>query len=97
MFKQTFGFDVDVLCSGVPIYIHDRQANIKFTHRGIDFHGYNCEESSLSGTYIIKDSNPTMLILTSTFGKEVHIPIGHFVGDNPRMTIDVYKLKGEVI
>jgi hypothetical protein len=92
MFKQTYGFDVDLLKHGTPVYITDNEPKEKPMGKVISWSkdDLNYSYENKTGVYLIRNSSPTMLTLTAVNGVAVILPIKHFIGDNPRMKIEVY-------
>lgn len=88
MFKQTYGFDTDLLKFGEPIKITDNEPNerprnmFKIT---MDLDGMDYDWENKAGTYLIVEASSTVLRLMSMNGEIVKLPIRHFLGDDPRM------------
>ena len=91
MFKQTYGFDVDLLKYGIPVYIADSEPKEKPMGKLIscDKDDMNYRYENKTGVYLIRNSSSTTLTLTTVNGETVILPIKHFIGDNPRMKIEV--------
>ena len=92
MFKQTYGFDVDILKSGTPVIVEDTESGVKPRGTIVTFdreEDYNYYFENKSGTYLVNESSSTMLRLMSVNGEMVKIPVKHFIGNNPRMTIRI--------
>lgn len=90
MFKQTYGFDTDILKRGMPVLISDScpKMNYGVWYEGdTDYHNEN-----MSGTYLIVDCNPSILTLLNLPKEKIEMPIKHFVGDHPRMKLTLYKV-----
>jgi hypothetical protein len=90
VFKDTYGFDTDTFTLGLPIKITDDELNEKprgiFKNR-IFSDGLDYDWENKCGIYLVKHSSSTILTLTDSYGNEVKLPIRHFLGDDPRMTI----------
>ena len=93
MFKETYGFDVDVFKFGIPVMIDDNEPTsqrrgLLVVHReeDCDYHYDN-----KSGAYLVNESSSTMLRLMNAHGDLVKFPIKHFLGDEPRMKINLLK------
>lgn len=89
MFKETYGFDTDVIKRGEPIRITDdepRQAPSSHIFSwSFNDDGMNYKYENKSGNYLILESSSTVLRLMSMDGEMVMLPIRHFLGDSPRM------------
>lgn len=92
MFKQTYGFDTDILKHGVPVVVEDSETGRRNSHMivfdredDLDYFSKN-----KSGTYLINESSSTMLRLIDINGEIIKLPIKHFIGDKPRMTVKIY-------
>lgn len=93
MFKETYGFDVDLLSFKTPIYIDDNElppGNSRLLSFSYESDGMDYKYTNKKGVYLIKESSSTILRLTSVGGEEVKLPIRHFIGDKPRMKISIY-------
>lgn len=86
MFKQFYGFDVNILKRGEPIFIYDC-ANSRFNGRYVIKNG----DENKTGAYLINESSPTFLKLTAVNGNIVQLFFEDFLGENPRMEIKLYK------
>ncbi|WP_226035775.1 hypothetical protein [Aquibacillus saliphilus] len=95
MFKETYGFDVDKLSPNTPIHIKDNESTEKLNGLMIVSscdEGYNYHYENKTGTYLIYESSSTFLKVFDNRGCELKLPIKHFLGENPRMKIEIFTL-----
>ena len=93
MFKQTYGFDTDILKSGTPVIVEDTEPSVRPRGTMVSFdreEDCNYYFENKSGTYLVNESSSTMLRVMSVNGELVKIPVKHFIGNKPRMTIKIY-------
>ncbi|MBG9773037.1 hypothetical protein [Brevibacillus laterosporus] len=93
MFRQVYGFDPDVFKVGQAINIDDSEITIETNRHAkyIDWgeKAYEYYEENMSGTYLIVEVDVLSMELKNMFKGAVTMPIRHFTGENPRMTIKI--------
>lgn len=92
-FVQTLGFNTELLKEGTPIYITDRKQVTSglLVSWDITIDGFEYRRENKTGTYIVREAYPTLLVLTDVNGKEVKLPIRHFIqGAIPRMSYELF-------
>ncbi|MGG1440862.1 hypothetical protein ABE354_02155 [Brevibacillus laterosporus] len=89
MLKQIFGFDEKVLKEGLAVQIEDTKivnprGGYCFNHDETEYVNKN-----ISGNYLVYDVEVLHLELISKKGEKMNVPIRHFTGEKPRMTIKI--------
>ncbi|MGG0793678.1 hypothetical protein ABE137_06690 [Brevibacillus laterosporus] len=85
MFRQVYGFDPDVFKVGQAIQIVDTGFTRELKNGNVYLHYYQ----DMTGIYLIEKVDVLTLELTRVPKGTVTMPIRHFTGENPRMTIRI--------
>ncbi|AYB37671.1 hypothetical protein [Brevibacillus laterosporus] len=88
MLKQIFGFDQDTLKKGQAVKIGDKK-RVYPSRKYRDPNETEYENENLAGNYLVYDVEVLLLKLTTSEGGRINVPINHFTGENPRMTIRI--------
>ncbi|QDX94600.1 hypothetical protein EEL30_21380 [Brevibacillus laterosporus] len=88
MLKQIFGFDQDTLKKGQAVRIEDKK-RVYPSRSYRDPNDTEYEYENLAGNYLVYDVEVLLLKLTTSAGGTINVPIKHFTGENPRMTIKI--------
>ncbi|ALA47896.1 hypothetical protein ABE137_12055 [Brevibacillus laterosporus] len=86
MFKNIFGFDKELFLN-TAVEIKDGQYNEGgYVAWGteLDYIGEN-----LTGLYLVQGCYSTEIFVLNKSGDTYEIPVRHFIGENPRMTIKI--------
>ncbi|MFB0830775.1 hypothetical protein ACEU2D_14325 [Brevibacillus laterosporus] len=89
MLKQIFGFDQEVFKVGQAVKIKDNKSVDQSGIYCLDPDGTEYSKKNISGNYLVCDVEVLHLKLITRKGEKMNVPIKHFTGKNPRMTIKI--------